>query len=233
MSDRPSLAGRIVLIVIILAALAVAGIIGSAFLTASRTIFGLLTENKQLKQAIGNLTAESEIGYAKVISKEQRGGKLYTRVRFVETERDDPTKQILAKEYEVEGDVVHFDALIVTFGDEYVMDGKARALFLWRRVYGEKMSPESGFPIEEPGAEPKRYEAIFNKLSLRDRKLFWSEIWKLSDNRDRLRAAGVQAVYGEAVYKQLRPGLIYIFKLSNTGKFYPQTVPELENPRRG
>ncbi len=199
------LARRAFLWLILLCVLIVLGIIGRGVWLASRTIFDLLTENRQLKTAIANLTAESQIGLARVIGQERKDGRLLTRVRFIETARDDPSSQILAREYEVEGDVVHFDALIVKFDNRYVADGKGRALYLWRRIYGETMTPESGFPIEAEGAEPKRYDELFAKLSFRDRKLFWTEIWKLSNDPDRLKSAGVQAVYGNDLYARLVP----------------------------
>ena len=72
----------------------------------------------------------------------------------------------------------------------------------------------------------QRYAELMAKLSLRDRTLFWSEIWKLSNDTDRLKAAGVQAVYGNAVYKPLAPGFRCVFKISNTGLFYVESVRE-------
>jgi len=41
-------------------------------------------------------------------------------------------KRVLEKEYEIEGDIIHFDALIVKFDEQLVMDGKERTLYLWR-----------------------------------------------------------------------------------------------------
>lgn len=219
------LARRAFLGLILLCVLIVLGIIGRGVWLASRTIFDLLTENRQLKTAIANLTAESQIGLARVIGQERKDGRLLTRVRFIETARDDPSSQILAREYEVEGDVVHFDALIVKFDNRYVADGNGRALYLWRRIFGETMTPESGFPIEAEGAEPMRYDELFAKLSLRDCKLFWTEIWKLSNDPDRLKSAGIQAVYGNDLYARLVPDKLYIFKIGNAGQFYIETVP--------
>jgi hypothetical protein len=219
------LPGRIVALLLIAATLVVAAIVGRGFLAASRTIFQLLSENKKLKQAIANLTAESQIGYAKVLSQTEREGRTVTRLLFVETARDDPTRHIFEKRCEVEGDVVYFDALVVKFSDPYVMDGRERALYLWRRVFGEKMAPESGYPIEEAGAEPRRYADLLRKLRLRDRRLFWTEIWDLSNNPDKLRAAGIKALHGKAVYKSLRPDFIYLFKIANMGDLYIETVP--------
>jgi hypothetical protein len=192
-----------------------------------KAITELLSENKELKQAITNLTEENQIGYAKVLSQQTRDGRLYTHLLFVETDRSDPAKRILEREYDIEGDVVHFDALIVKFDDKIVMDGKERAIYLWRRIYGEQMKPEDGYPIETEGAEPRRYADLCSRLSLHDRTLFWSEIWKLSNDPNRLKDAGIRAIYGNVNYRQLKPGLIYVFRINNTGNLYSEPVPAL------
>ena len=191
------------------------------------TIHELLTENRELKQAITNLTDESQIGYAKIIKQEKTDDRLLTTIKFVETARDDRAKKILEKEYVIEGDIIHFDALIVKFNDKMVTDGKARALYLWRRVYGEKMAPGEGFMIEEPGTEPQRYKNLLAALPIEQRKMFWSNIWDLANDRDKLVEYGIEAIYGDGIYSKLMPGLIYVFKLTSSGSFYPETVPDI------
>ncbi|MHC4287097.1 MAG: hypothetical protein ACYSSJ_02210, partial [Planctomycetota bacterium] len=181
--------------------------------SGNRTIEQLLNENLELKTAITNLSQEEQIGYAKVLSQETRDGQLFTKILFVEADPEDFTKHILRKEYEIQGDVIHFDTLIVTFGSELVMDGKERAMYLWRRIYGEKQTPEQGFPIETEGKPSPRYTQLCEKLSIEDGQLFWDEIWQLSNNPKRLEKIGIKAVYGNAIYRQLKPGLIYIFKV--------------------
>ena len=191
------------------------------------TIHELLTENKDLKQAITNLTDESQIGYAKIINQETVDGKLMTTIKFVETARDDRAKKILEKEYTIEGDIIHFDALIIKFGDKMVTDGKARALYLWRRVYGEKMAPGEGFMIEEPGAEPQRYKDLLAALPIEHRQMFWTNIWDLANEKDKLTEYGIEAIYGNGIYSRLDADLIYVFKLTASGNFYPETVPDI------
>jgi hypothetical protein len=197
------------------------------FKTTGKTIYDLLTENRKLRTAITNLTEQRRIGYAKVVDQQEREGKLYTEILFVVTAPEDETRRVLECRYEIEGNVVFFDTLIVKFSPQLVMDGKEKALYLWRRVYSEKMKPEDGYWIEMRGAEPARYKRLFSDLSLEDRNLFWDEIWELADDPDRLASAGVQAIYGNAVYKKLRPGLIYVFNLDADGTFYPETIPDL------
>jgi len=207
-------------------------IVGMAYLgrtpyKAIATIQELLAENKELKQALTNLSREDQIGYAKVIAQETRDGELLTTIRFVETARDDKLQKILEKEYTLAGDIIHFDALIVKFGDKMVMDGKTRALYLWRRVYGEQMTPQEGFAIEEPGTEPQRYSDLLKLLPAEQRQMFWSHIWDLANDPERLAQHDIEAVYGNAVYSRLRKGLIYVFKISSTGQVYPEVVPDL------
>ncbi len=197
---------------------------GRGLYQGAMTIHELLGENKELKQAISTLTTEDQIGYAKVISQRTEDGRLLTTLRFVETSRDDKTQRILQKEYTIEGDVIHFDALIVKFQDEMVMDGKARALYLWRRVYGEKMTPEEGYAIEVPGAEPKRYSDLLKVLPIEHQELFWANIWDLANNPEQLAQHGIKAIYGNVIYSQLREGLIYVFKIGPTGHLYVEDV---------
>jgi hypothetical protein len=201
--------------------------IGPGLYHRAMTIHELLTENRQLKQAISNLTEEDQIGYAKVLSQRSEDGRLLTTIRFVETARDDKTKVVLQKECIVEGDVIHFDALIVKFEDKMVMDGKTRALYLWRRIYGETTTPQNGCLIEEPGTEPKRYAGLLKALPVEHQQLFWSSIWDLANDPEKLRQYGIKAIYGTAVYNQFRPGLIYVFKLNPAGGLYPEVVPDM------
>lgn len=196
-------------------------------LTENKTIEQLLSENVELKTAISNLKHEEQIGYAKVISQYVKDDKIYTKLLFVETALDDPSKQILRKEFEIEGDVVHFDAIIVKFSGQLVADGKERAMYMWRRVYGEATPPEQGMEIEKAGNPSLRYQEICKKLSLRDKELFWSQIWELSNDPKRLKSSGIEAIFGNVVYKRLKPGLIYVFKTSSTGNIYPETIPDL------
>jgi len=207
--------------------LAVFAYIGRGLYYGAVSIHELLAENKDLKRAITNLTREDQIGYAKVIAQETKEGRLFTTIKFVETARDNKLQQILEKEYTLEGDVVHFDALIVKFGDKMVMDGKTRAIYLWRRVYGEKMPPEDGFVIEEPGVEPERYSDILKVLPVKQRQLFWSSIWDLANDPERLKEYDIKAIYGNVIYSRLREGLIYVFKISPTGQVYPEVVPDM------
>jgi hypothetical protein len=215
-------------IVVVIAILAICTFIFFAgFFKGVTTLGELYTENKKLKESLTKLTQEDQIGYAKVTKQERQDGKLFTTLKFVETARDDKTNRILEKEYTIEGDVVHFDAMIVKFSNQLVIDGKERSMYLWRRVYGENMAPNAGYPIEDANKEPMRYQGLLKKLDLKERALFWSSIWDLANDPKKYSNLGIQAVYGNVIYSKLKPKLIYVFKISNTGQLYPEIVPEM------
>jgi hypothetical protein len=218
---------RITVLLLLVVGLVAAGYFGRGYLLKEITIHQLLNENKQLKEAITNLTTEEQIGYAKVIKQETKDGKVWTTLRFVETARGDKLKKILEKDYTIEGDIVHFDALIVKFDNKMVMDGKERVMYLWRRIYGETMPPQNGSAIESPGAEPARYADLLARLPIKQREMFWSNIWDLANDVEKLKQDGISAIYGNAVYSKLKKGLIYVFKISSTGQLYPEVVPDM------
>jgi hypothetical protein len=218
---------RILFYLLAFAVLLVLAYAGRNMFYGALTVHKLLTENKQLKQAITNLTVEDQIGYAKVISQQQQDKKLFTTIKFVETARDNKMQKVFEKEYTIEGDIIHFDALIVKFGEKMVMDGKAKAMYLWRRIYGEKLAPENGLTIEEMGKEPRRYSDLLKLLPANQRDLFWTSIWELANNSDKLKEYDITAIYGNVVYSKLKKGYVYIFKISPAGQLYPEVVPEM------
>ncbi len=221
---RASLPSKIAAILVCIALL----LIAVGIYRGGTAINELLTENKTLKKALTNLTDESKIGYAKVTGqqKDNKGNVISTTLKFVETARDNELQKVLERQYTIEGDIVHFDTLIVKFSDKMVMDGKKKSLYVWRRIYGEKMSPQAGFSIEEFGTEPRRYADILRELPVKERELFWSSIWELANSPDKLAQYGITAIYGTVTYTQLKEGLVYIFRITPTGQVYPEVIPE-------
>lgn len=217
--------GKVIGPLLALAALVTAGVLGMSFYHSTASIHELLTENHQLNQAVLNLTQETQIGYALLQSQESDElGEISSVVRFVQTAAGNPKEIVSEQLFTVRGDVVHFDALIVKFTDEYVKDGTERALYLWRRLYGAHTQPANGQAIEPSGTAPERYHAITRCLRLNNRDTFWQAIWDLANDPNRLSAYGVKAVFGNAIYTRMQPGKVYLFKISPTGQMYPEAV---------
>ncbi|NBB80501.1 MAG: hypothetical protein GVY36_13840 [Verrucomicrobia bacterium] len=218
--------GKIIGALIALVALATAVGLGLSFYLSSSSIHTLLTENQALNQALANLTQEEQIGFATVIAQERDGlGQITTELKFVQTAAGKPREIVDEQIFSIAGDVVHFDALIVKFSQQAVRDGQERALYLWRRVYGEQTPPEKGTAIQQPGGSaPERYHAITKSLKVSDREVFWEAIWSLANDPGRLSEYGITAVFGNALYTKVEPGKVYRFKISATGQIYPEVL---------
>ncbi len=206
---------------------AIGGVVGWIQLNHNATIDQLLGENRELRQALSNLNEVEQVGYAKVVSQETREGRLFTRLLLVQTAPRDPIRKLAEETYEVEGNVVHFDALIVKFAPRLVESGEQRALFIWRRIYGEEQKPSEGYAVTQAGEVPERYANLMSRLDPRDQQLFWQSIWQLAHQPDALEGLGISATYGNAVYTQLRPGLIYALKANSSGQVWPEVYPDL------
>lgn len=217
--------GKIIVNLVVLAAIVTAAILGAAFYFSTSSIHSLLTENHKLNKAISNLTNEEQIGFVTLKSRNRNEqGQVESLIRFVQTAPGKPDEIASEELFVVSGEVIHFDALIVKFSDEYVKDGKGRALYLWRRIYGESDAPADGQLIQSRGQAPERYNAITQSLRLKDQAVFWDAVWNLASDPQQLSEYGVTAVFGNAIYSKIEPDKVYLFKISPTGQIYPDVL---------
>lgn len=217
--------GKIIFICLGLGAVAAAVILGLSFYFSTSTIHELLTSNHELTKAINNLTEEEQIGYATLESQRtDESGRPVSVVRFVQTAVGAPREIVSEQLFEIKGDIVHFDALIVKFPIDSVKAGTHRGLYLWRRIYGENTEPAMGQAIQESGESPERYHALTKSLRLKDRAVFWDAIWSLANDPQRLSEYGITALYGNTVYTKMERGKIYRFKINTSGQIYPEVL---------
>ncbi|MDX1605261.1 MAG: hypothetical protein R3202_03650 [Candidatus Competibacterales bacterium] len=213
----------------------VLGVWGFAVYKSAQTFQEFLAENKELKAALTKLTEENQIGYAKVVSREEVDGETRTTVAFYQTDRDNPERRVFEGEFELQGDVIHFDALVVRFQDQMVLDDERRSIYLWRRIYDENTPPSQGDPIEDIDEAPARYRSLLPEPDMLDqvllkedfRQQFWQSIWDLANDTEALKQHGISAVYGNAVYTRMEPGKLYQFKINAAGQIYPEVVADL------
>ncbi|MDQ8195806.1 hypothetical protein QEH59_15340 [Coraliomargarita sp. SDUM461004] len=217
--------GKIVGILLGLTTLIVATVLGLSFYFSSSSIHSLLTENHALNKAISNLTHEEQIGFVTVLSQETDAlGQTSTVLKFVQTAAGQPKQVVDEQIFTLQGNVVHFDALIVKFNNHSVREGKQRALYLWRRIYDEHTAPEQGQIITQPQSAPERYYAISKSLKMKDRSVFWEAIWSLANDPEQLSAYGISAVFGNVIYTKVEPGKVYLFKINASGQIYPDVL---------
>ena len=173
-------------------------------------------ELRATKEALVRLTRQQRRAELTVLAVEDRQGVSYTKLRF--TELDDNGRPIgSGRTFTVEGQVVYIDALIVKFNDKLVIDGHAERghpLLLFRRAFGEKQSPESGYMLDEVSHVPHGYRT--DKPMPEWEKKLWADFWNVARRPEDY--AGVRGAHGKAPYTRVEPGRTYVVTLRADGE---------------
>ncbi|MCK6485358.1 MAG: hypothetical protein HUU22_02875 [Phycisphaerae bacterium] len=164
-------------------------------------------EKSELQKVVGRLKTERRVAklYVSAQSKDTTDGGLRTRLDFIEFDR--ANKALPTRTFEVHGDTVYLDALVIRFSDEFVERGdalKGHSIHLFRRIFGEHQRPVDGAPLDPPGQIPAVYRAD-DQPSDFERQL-WRQFWDFASDPDLAAEKGVRVAQGEAVYQRVRPG---------------------------
>lgn len=178
----------------------------------------LARQRRELLEVVDRLNIERRVAEVEVLQQHlSEGGKvLQTVVRFTEFDRQgNPTPP---KVFGIPGNVPHFDALVIKFGNEHVQTGdplRGKSLALFRRIYGDSQAPEAGYWLDRSGDIPDPYRVDRNPSEFEVR--LWSQFWSYATDPDKARAAGVRVAQGEAVYAPVSPGERWVLTLEADG----------------
>jgi hypothetical protein len=176
-------------------------------------------EIERLDTAVRLLKVDHRVAQLTVLGQRKApdDGRTLTRFSFVEVgEKGQPLEQ--PKVFEIDGDIVHVDSLVVAFKDEYVEKGdplRGTALCLFRRIYGDNQKPSDGFPLDAVSARPAGYSRGSEPTDL-EREIF-ANFWDYANDPEKADKQGVRTIHGKASYTQLRKGKSYRLMLRSTG----------------
>lgn len=166
-------------------------------------------EKAELQRIVARLKTERRVARLFVADQTRDDqGSVTTKVEFREF---DPNGGVLpVRTFEVLGDAVYVDALVVRFSDEYVERGDAlrgHSLHLFRRIFGEQQRPSDGSPIDPPNQPPAAYQTDSKPSEFQ--KQLWKRFWQYASDPREAAKAGVRVAQGEAVYQQVRSGQLW------------------------
>jgi hypothetical protein len=200
----------------------------------------LETKLREKEKHIGELEAENERlnTYLRLLQHQERraqiqvtdqrtgvNGTLINRIRFTEV-RPDGTPIGKEQEFELPGDRIYVDSLVIKFEDHFVKEGdplRGKALVFFQRIFTNKVTPDEGYPLDEPGKAPEIYAA--EKAQTAWERDLWRQFWEVGNNERLAKEKQVQAMHGQAISQKLQPGKIYQVLIRNTGEatFPPPT----------
>ncbi|HEY3318891.1 MAG TPA: hypothetical protein VGP72_00235 [Planctomycetota bacterium] len=195
---------------------------------------------RQQQRLIGNLKLiveqlTKDVRLAEVAVLDQTPER--TKFKFVEV--NDKNEAIAEpKVFEVEGDEVYFDTLVIKFEDKFKpldklpIDQKelsenllGKSIMIFRRVFSSKQKPEEGFPLDIPGDAPEVYRPSVPQTAFE--KQLWKEFWTLVNDPKLAKDRGVRAAHGQAVSIKLKKGKYYVLerRLAGDLTIRPVDVP--------
>ena len=172
---------------------------------------------KQYKTYLSNLLGERRAAEVIVLAQDRdEDGRLWTKLKFMEYGVDG--NPMAPKVFTMPGDEVYFDALVMQFDAEKVEKGKAKSLYLFRRVFTDKTRPDMGGKIFEFDGEPdvpRNYEA--EEVPIEAQREVWARFQRCIADKAYAEEQGVRTIFGQATYKTLRKDNIYTLKIQDNG----------------
>ncbi|TWT72778.1 hypothetical protein Pla123a_40770 [Posidoniimonas polymericola] len=149
----------------------------------------------------------------------EEGEPAITTLEFVET---DPEGKAIGepRQFEVPGDQVYLEYLVVKFNDEYVEQAhleKGTAICLFQRLFGSGQKPAEGHRLDSPNTRPTAY-ARGERMSDFEEEI-WADFWDLAHDPNRLAELGIRNAMAEAPSVKARAGSKYRLEIRSTGGF--------------
>jgi hypothetical protein len=183
---------------------------------------------KEARQHIVNLLGEKRVAEVVVLDQTAGGdGGQELKLKFLEYAADG--RALAPRIITVSGEEVYFDALVILFKPEDVMQDKAASIHLFRRVFTDKTRPEEGETLSRLDTLdiPEAYRSPDLPVDVQQKA--WEDLRQLVEDENYRTRRGVRTVFGQAVYKKLQKGIIYTLKVQNNGGLLieEKPVPEI------
>jgi hypothetical protein len=209
-------------------------------LAASTEKVQLLTTEVELKKAIiakletamGFLRLRHRIARLDVVAQteDEETGKLTSTVEFYEVDEEGRPAGGKRQKFEIAGDRVYVECLVVKFDDKYVEQNaldRNTAICLFQRIFGEQQQPQDGYAIDQIGTSPATY-ARYGETSEFERRI-WADFWKIAADPERAAALGIRAAHADAPSIRVDEGVTYELELRTTGEFTLRPLPAPAN----
>jgi hypothetical protein len=174
--------------------------------------------NAELISIVQRLSSETRVADILVTNQTTApDGQLSTELRFVEY--DHQGNPLPARQFVINGQLIHIDALVVKFEGKFVEENdplRGHSLALFTRIYGDHQAPDSADLIDQPGEIPPAYRGSNAQVSKFESQL-WKDFWRLADDPVYRSSMGVRVAQGEGVYRPFQPGYLYTLTLETNG----------------
>lgn len=188
-------------------------------------------EKAQLETYLKLLKHSERRAQIEVLQQEKDAtGRTVNSLRFRELDPDG-TPVGPSRDFQLVGDEVYIDTLVIKFEDHFVEKGdplKGKALLLLRRVFSNLVAPNDGYRLDKEYEAPEVFAGRAAPTEF-ERDL-WRRFWEVANSAELQKKQGVKAAHGDALYGRLQPNKVYLLILRSTGETTLSTRSELDKP---
>jgi hypothetical protein len=181
-------------------------------------LYHLWHETQRYEQYLYNLLGERRVAEACVLKQERPPDRpIQTTLRFQEFRRHGEALSPIT--VTLPGEEIYIDALVTVFDSEAVRAGEAKSLYLFRRIFTDRIAPNQGIPLYRDAHAydgiPQAY--LHGTIERRAQRRVWEHLWGLIEDPAYAEAQRVRTHFGQAVYARMTAGACYTVTLQNHG----------------
>jgi hypothetical protein len=181
-------------------------------------VYHVWTEKLRYERYLYNVLGERRVAEMCVLQQERPADQpVQTTLRFQEfRESGDPLSPITLT---LPGEEIYLDALVTVFDSEAVRAGEAKSLYLFRRIFTDRVPPRQGVALYRDAHAydriPQPY--VHNTIERDIQRRVWERLWSLIEDPAYAEARRVRTYFGQAVYARLALGECSTVTLQNNG----------------
>ncbi|MGN6627855.1 MAG: hypothetical protein ACTHLN_14650 [Tepidisphaeraceae bacterium] len=190
-----------------------------------RHVAELQQQKQELEHIVTRLSDEKRVADVIVTDQKKVGDRTYSRLLFVEYDRQG--KPMKPRELEIAGENAHVEAKVIEFDRDFVMKGdplRGHAISLFTRIFGDQQTPESAPLLDKPGDVPAFYRDADAKTSQFEQDL-WKKFWQLESDKTLQEQSGVRVAVGKGVWGPFEPKMLYTLTLQADGNLSRHVEP--------
>jgi hypothetical protein len=193
------------------------GVLG-LMLAAGYWVYEIWNEKTVYERYLHNLLGEQRVAEVCILDQQRPADEsVRTTLRFQEFRQNgQPLSPMVVT---LPGEEIYVDAFVTLFESDAVRNGRAKTLYLFRRIFTEQMAPQMGFPLyRSEGAGdgiPQSY--VRQDLDRTAQQRVWGHLWRLIEDAAYAEAQRVRTTFGQAVYAKMQPGQCYTLTIQHNG----------------
>ena len=181
-------------------------------------VYHVWTEKQRYERYLANVLGERRVAEVCVLQQERPAEQpVQTTLRFQEFRESGAALAPIT--LTLPGEEIYIDALVTVFDSEAVRAGEAKSLYLFRRIFTDRVPPRQGVALYRDAHAydgiPQPY--VHSTIERHIQRRVWERLWSLIEDPASAEAQRVRTYFGEAVYARMAPGTCYTVTLQNHG----------------